>query len=442
MVRPNLFLSSAATNQAKMASNLEQFVGNVQTLSSSSSFTNLVEYMSKSMDVLVKNQAHLDTVLATLSYSEHSIGVLAILVVKLNGSHVPDWETLYVQVQEFISSCSEEQIKFAPETFAELCHKFTSHLVEKKQYQRGIGILCQAICKAQNHHAHLTSIHSDLCQLCLLAKNFKPALTFLDVDITEISRESGHYDAKDFLLYYYYGGMIYAALKQFNRALYFFEMTITTPSMAVSHITLEAYKKFILVALIVQGKIPTLPKYTPQVITRYIKPLCQAYHDLATAYGSNNPTDVQAVVNKHNDTFSRDNNVGLVKQCVTSLYKKNIQRLTKTFLTLSLLDMANRVQLTNPREAEKYVLHMIEDREIFATINQKDGMVRFHDNPEKYNSASMLLELGKEMEKCITMDEKLREMDREIAVNPQYIQKVSGIHDDDMPASTSKGQGY
>ncbi|KAK7112546.1 hypothetical protein V1264_011990 [Littorina saxatilis] len=402
----------------------------------------MVEYVSKSMDALAKNHAHIDTALATLSYSEHSIGVLALLVVKLSGAHIQDFETLYVQVQEFVSSCSEEQIKFAPETFAELCHKFTLQLVDRKQAQRGITILCQAIRKVQTHLALLTSIHPCLCQLCLLAKNFKPALSFLDVDITEISRESGHYDAKDFLLYFYYGGMIYTALKNYNRALYFFEMAVTTPSMAVSHITLESYKKFILVALIVQGKIPTLPKYAPQVVPRYIKPLCQAYHDLATAYGSNNPADVRSVITKHNDTFVRDNNMGLVKQCETALYKKNIQRLTKTFLTLSLADMANRVQLTGSREAEKYVLHMIEDGEIYATINQKDGMVRFHDNPEKYNSAAMLLELDKEMQKCIRMDEKIKEMDREIAVNPQYVQKVSGIHDEDMPASTSKGQGF
>ena len=31
-------------------------------------------------------------------------------------------------------------------------------------------------------------------------------------------------ETKDFLCYYYYGGMIYAALKQFDRALYFFEI--------------------------------------------------------------------------------------------------------------------------------------------------------------------------------------------------------------------------
>jgi COP9 signalosome complex subunit 3 len=59
--------------------------------------------------------------------------------------------------------------------------------------------------------------------------------------------------------------------------------------------------------------------------------------------------------------------------------------------------MASRVQLSSPKEAEKYVLHMIEDGEIFATINQKDGMVRFHDNPETYNSVDMLAQLDQQV---------------------------------------------
>jgi hypothetical protein len=48
--------------------------------------------------------------------------------------------------------------------------------------------------------------------------------------------------------------MIYAALKNYDRALYFFEVAITTPALAVSHIMLEAYKKYILVSLILHGK--------------------------------------------------------------------------------------------------------------------------------------------------------------------------------------------
>lgn len=55
----------------------------------------------------------------------------------------------------------------------------------------------------------------------------------------------------------------------------------------------------------------------------------------------------------------RENNMGLVKQVLASLYKKNIQRLTKTFLTLSLSDVASRVQLSGPSDAEKYILNMV-----------------------------------------------------------------------------------
>ena len=68
-----------------------------------------------------------------------------------------------------------------------------------------------------------------------------------------------------------------------------------------------------------------------------------------------------------------DKNLGLVKQLQQSFYKKNIQKLTKTFITLSLADMAQKVRLPSAREAEVYMLNMIKDGEIFATINQKDG---------------------------------------------------------------------
>jgi hypothetical protein len=39
----------------------------------------------------------------------------------------------------------------------------------------------------------------------------------------------------------------------------------------------------------------------------------------------------------------------------------------------------------------------IADGEIFATINQRDGMVSFHDNPEKHDSAGMLKRLDVEV---------------------------------------------
>lgn len=55
----------------------------------------------------------------------------------------------------------------------------------------------------------------------------------------------------------------------------------------------------------------------------------------------------------------QDSNLGLAKQCLVSLHKKNIQRLTKTFLTLSLEDMTERVKLSSVEEAESYILRMV-----------------------------------------------------------------------------------
>ncbi|OAY67946.1 COP9 signalosome complex subunit 3 [Ananas comosus] len=98
------------------------------------------------------------------------------------------------------------------------------------------------------------------------------------------------------------------------------------------------------------------------------------YIDLSACYASGKYSDLEAFIQSNVEKFQSDNNLGLVKQVLSSLYKRNIQRLTQTYLTLSLQDIANAVQLKTPKEAEMHVLRMIQDGEIFATINQKDGM--------------------------------------------------------------------
>lgn len=59
------------------------------------------------------------------------------------------------------------------------------------------------------------------------------------------------------------------------------------------------------------------------------QPLSNIYHELAQVYTTNNPAELRSLVSRHGESFTRDNNTGLVKQCLSSLYKKNIQRLTK-----------------------------------------------------------------------------------------------------------------
>ena len=46
-----------------------------------------------------------------------------------------------------------------------------------------------------------------------------------------------------------------------------------------------------------------------------------------------------------------------------------------------------------------FISFQIEDGEIYASINQKDGMVSFHSNPEKYNDPRMLKRLDVQVSK-------------------------------------------
>lgn len=84
-----------------------------------------------------------------------------------------------------------------------------------------------------------------------------------------------------------------------------------------------------------------------------------------TAFLTHNPGEVVAAISRNQEVFRRDNNFGLVKQVRAAQTKLNIQRLTKTFLTLSLADVAARVQLSSADEAEKCILSMVKKQGTF-----------------------------------------------------------------------------
>lgn len=132
----------------------------------------------------------------------------------------------------------------------ELCHLFTNYIVKNGVPPiQGVRILAQAVDKIRLFDSQLTSVHADLCQLSLCAKIFNPVLNFLEVDITSIFiTEDSNHDAKYFLLYYYYGGMIYSSLKNYERALYFFEVAVSTSIGHVAHyvrIIQKIYSRFV-----------------------------------------------------------------------------------------------------------------------------------------------------------------------------------------------------
>lgn len=323
-------------------------------------------------------------------------------------------------VQEFIMDASADNIRSSPKQLTNLCHVLTEALIKTKRSVAGINLMIETVGKFQDHRTQLTPIHSDLLLLCLDSKCLNPALKFLEIDYTDIKKfkDDKDEDVRQFLLFHYYGGLIYTAIKEFERATFFFEIVLTIPANVMNQIMQETYKKLMILTLLTCGKIPEnfLPRYTSSCVTRHRKVVGSYYTKFAHEFPSLNYEKLRKLVNNGTSTFERDENMGLIKQCLTQVHKRNIQRLTKTFLTLALRDVAEHVGLASEKEAEQYILNMIDDGEIFATINQKDGMVIFQDNPENYESMAVFQKMQEDLSVCTSLIEILRKLDIETKV--------------------------
>jgi len=227
------------------------------------------------------------------------------------------------------------------------------------------------------------------------------------------------------LRYYYYGGMIYVGIKNYAAATDFFRQGFTAPAVVLSAIMVESYKKYVLVSLLQYGQLNPVPKYTSSIVQRHLKSTCPQYQEFANAFATGSLDEVQKVATEHTEVFTKDKNFGLVRQCIQALYRSNIKRHTKTYLTLSLDQIANSVKLSSAKEAERFVLRMIESGEIHATISQKDGMVSFSDTPQEFNYTKMLQQLDTQIKSSIQLAQKLRSMDQDIASSSQYLQKTT-----------------
>ncbi|KAG2300497.1 hypothetical protein Bca52824_036969 [Brassica carinata] len=396
----------------------EALIASIQGLSASSGdLSALHGILRKAEDSLRTNS---DVQLATLEQldpSIHSLGYLYLLEALTRGPVSKAKSVLLIA--RFINSCDAGQIRLASEKFVTLCKRFKDRVLELKDPLRGVAPLVSAVRKVQVSAKCLTALHPDCLQLCLQAKCYKAGFSILSDDILEVDQP------RDFYLYCYYGGMICIGLKRFQKASELLYNVVTAPMYQVNAIAVEAYKKYILVNLIHSGQFSgSLPKCASSAAQRHFKTWCTPYYEVGNRYNDGKIRELEAVVVAHSSDFEEDNNLGLVKQAVSSLYKRNILRLTQKYLTLSLQDIANMVQLANAKEAEMHVLQMIQDGQIHALINQKDGMVRFLEDPEQYKTSEMIEVMDSVIQRTIGLSKNLLAMDESLSRDPLYLGKV------------------
>jgi tetratricopeptide (TPR) repeat protein len=273
--------------------------------------------------------------------------------------------------------------------------------------------------------ALLTPVHTDLLQTCLKAKVYHVAERVADAQLYELAPLDNGLTAQDYLAFHYYAAIAYVAAKKFERALECLQLVLTAPSSALSQVQIAAYGKYVLCCFIVHGRAVDLPsRITSSVVLRLLPKLCEVYEQLAVQQRKG-VEPLRAALDEHKAALAQDGNFGLAKQAVAALVRRNIQRLTNTYTTLALRDIAEQNKLPGgAAEAERLVLQMIEEGALAATVDQRDGSVTFHTDVERYSSSRMAERLHLQVRELQQLSRKLKQEEEEIVTSRDYLAKT------------------
>jgi COP9 signalosome complex subunit 3 len=178
--------------------------------------------------------------------------------------------------------------------------------------------------------------------------------------------------SRDYLEYHLYGAMIYMGLKQWENAMSFLEIVLLAPtSTATSVIMVEAYKKWVLVGLLMNGRAPSLPHGANNNVLRNIRALARPYDCLVEAFASSSLVRVKGDLEEGQSFWLNDCNFGLVLQVYDAFRKFSVLRLANIYAALPLTEVARRTSpdASDLVETASYVASLIASGDLKASLN-------------------------------------------------------------------------
>jgi COP9 signalosome complex subunit 3 len=324
--------------------------------------------------------------------------------------------------------------KEVPNMYADVCRIFAQTAVDLNLCADAIEPLTNASRAVANGEAILTPCHQELIRMCLKSQQLTIVKPMLDTPIFGIHPKNTGLKSKDFLLYFYYGGLAYSAMKEWESAVTFFTQCINTPADCVSSIVVEAHKFWCIVSLFLnkgpaQAQAWKKQPGTPGTVANNLESINKLYVNLnkqlreASENKAGTETKCNTFVEGNVQSFTADHTIGLVRQAQTWIYQRRIQRLTATYLTLSVADIASVVGVEESI-VEPSILTMVQDGKIFAQIDQQSSMVSFLENPQTYTGKDSIALMSERMKMCTALAERVANVEAKVVTSSKYIENA------------------
>lgn len=239
--------------------------------------------------------------------------------------------------------------------------------------------------------------------------------------------------SRDYLEYHLFGAMIYMGLKQWENAMSFLEIVLLAPtSTATSMIMVEAYKKWVLVGLLLNGKEPSLPQGANNNVLRNIRALAKPYDCLVEAFASGSLVRVKGDLEEGQSFWLNDCNFGLVLQVYDAFRKFSVLRLANIYAALPLTEVARRTSpdASDLVETASYVASLIASGDLKASLNHSPdptapATLRFLSSKSfPWREAGVNHDLRVHKAELQNILKHLQDSDHRLEISKDYIDKL------------------
>lgn len=415
---------------------MDIIITQITTLSTQndSDLKKLKDFLRHEQETLKNNASQIDQALQMLHPVQNTLGIAFLLSAQVSAGVYADQKKTFTYIGSFLRQADMHQARKASVPVIAICKSFVQMAIEDGQRSmlRCLVPLRCALEKLRPNEETLTPVHAEFLRVCLKCKAYHMGAQLLEQPIFDISAENQQYTypqmtPQNFLCYYYYGALIRIGRKEYSQAMQLLLVALTCPASCLSAIQADAYKKFALVSLKVSGELQQLPVYASHIVQRYAKSPSYVL-EIAEAFKQGDLAALERIAEEKATQIQADGNAGLVGQVIASLRRHKVQMLTKTYLTLSLAEIAKEIGVdeANVGEIEALLFDMISSGDVRARIDRSTGNVSFEDEEDEMDAA-MVNKMQDKLQQIMGLAGRIAAFEQEVVSSEAYIRKTVAV---------------
>lgn len=273
----------------------------------------------------------------------------------------------------------------------------------------------------------------------------KPDVYLCDMSISApdyITEETGFIDplnppsAQSVLEYDYTCGLLYSTRRQWKKARDAFERVVTHPTRdgGLSKVMTEAYDKWLLVSLLVNGRTPPMPANVASHAKNSYETTGKAYHMLAAHFDTLGAVELKQEVDTHALLWHEDHTSGLVQEVLASHQKWQVMGLRNVFSKVSISYIRENTRsaetgnaLPSDDDVEKLVQGMIDSKMLNGVIVKPEGKAAYLEylsEVEELSESEYKREVAGTFKKLKELEVVFQTTNARLSTNPYWLKHV------------------